>query len=97
MKIAKLVTGLILSFTLTSCIGSVIGVAVDTTTEVIKAPFVITGAVLGVAADTTVAVIATPFRMVGAAVGVDHNRHDRHSDGYRDRDRDRDRDAGDRQ
>jgi len=88
MKPAKIVLALTLSLLLTSCIGAVIGVAVDTTTEVIKAPFKITGAVLGVAADTTGAVIATPFRIVNAAVGgsdhhhshSDHERHDARHD-----------------
>lgn len=79
MKYPKLVVSLILALSLTGCIGSVIGVAVDTTTAVIKAPFQITGAVVGVAADTTGTVIAAPFRMANAAVGGNHhNDHDRH-------------------
>ncbi len=78
MKYPKLLVSLTLALSLTGCIGSVIGVAVDTTTAVIKAPFQITGAVVGVAADTTGTVIAAPFRMAHAAVGGD--RHDRHHD-----------------
>jgi len=79
MKYSKLFAGLILALSLTSCIGSVIGVAVDTTAAVVKAPFQITGAVIGVAADTTGTVIAAPFRMANAAVGGGrHNDHDRH-------------------
>ncbi|PCI78568.1 MAG: hypothetical protein COB20_06515 [SAR86 cluster bacterium] len=76
MKYPKLIASLILALSLTGCIGSVIGVAVDTTTAVIKAPFQIAGAVVGVAADTTGTVIAAPFRMAHAAVGGGH--HDDH-------------------
>lgn len=79
MKYPKLIVSLILALSLTGCIGSVIGVAVDTTTAVIKAPFQIAGAVVGVAADTTGTVIAAPFRMANAAVGGDrHDDHDSH-------------------
>lgn len=78
MKIVKLATAMVLAATLTGCIGSVIGVAVDTTATVIKAPFQLTGAVIGVTADTAGTVIAAPFRMVDAAVGGDHDHHDRH-------------------
>lgn len=81
MKYPKLLVSLTLALSLTGCIGSVIGVAVDTTTAVIKAPFQITGAVVGVAADTTGTVIAAPFRMAHAAVGGDH--HDDHDRRYR--------------
>jgi hypothetical protein len=76
MKYPKLIVSLILALSLTGCIGSVIGVAVDTTTAVIKAPFQIAGAVVGVAADTAGTVIAAPFRMANAAVGGGH--HDDH-------------------
>ena len=75
MKHPKLIVCLILALSLTACIGSVIGVAVDTTTAVSKAPFQIVGAVVGVAADTTGTLIAAPFRMANAAVGGDD--HDR--------------------
>jgi hypothetical protein len=78
MKYSKLAVGLSLALSLTGCIGSVIGVAVDTTTAVVKAPFQITGAVVGVAADTTGTVIAAPFRMAHAAVGG-NQRHDHDS------------------
>jgi len=78
MKYPKLLVSLILAFSLTGCIGAVVGVAVDTTTAVVKAPFQIAGAVVGVAADTTGTVIAAPFRMANAAVGGDH--HDNHGD-----------------
>ena len=79
MKHPKLIVCLILALSLTGCIGSVIGVAVDTTTAVIKAPFQIAGAVVGVAADTTGTLIAAPFRMANAAVGGgDHDRHHGH-------------------
>lgn len=80
MKYPKLIASLILALSLTGCIGSVIGVAVDTTTAVIKAPFQIVGAVVGVAADTTGTVIAAPFRMANAAVGGGHHDHDSHHD-----------------
>jgi|TARA_B110000263_G_C15036131_1_gene386394 prepilin signal peptidase PulO-like enzyme (type II secretory pathway) len=86
MRITKSLSVLFLALTLSSCIGNVIGVAVDTTTEIIKVPFVIAGTVLGVAADTTGAVIATPIRVIGAAVGVDHDHPD--SDPHRDSDQD---------
>ncbi|MFT7472496.1 MAG: hypothetical protein ACI8XU_002394 [Kiritimatiellia bacterium] len=76
MKYSKLIVSLTLALSLTSCIGAVVGVAVDTTTAVIKAPFQIAGAVVGVAADTTGTVIAAPFRMANAAVGGGH--HDDH-------------------
>jgi hypothetical protein len=76
MKSPKLMVSLILALSLNGCIGAVVGVAVDTTTAVIKAPFQIAGAVVGVAADTTGTVIAAPFRMANAAVGGGH--HDRH-------------------
>lgn len=82
MKYSKLLVGLLLSLSLTGCIGAVVGVAVDTTAAVIKAPFQLTGAVVGVAADTTGTVIAAPFRMASAAVGGghhdDHGRHHAH-------------------
>jgi hypothetical protein len=88
MRIGKILSALLLLTPLTGCIGSVIGVAVDTTTEVIKAPFAIAGTVIGVTAETAGTVIAAPFRMVDAAVGGEHDHHDR-------RDRERDRvDAG---
>jgi hypothetical protein len=77
MKYPKLIVSLILAFSLTGCIGSVIAVAVDTTTAVIKAPFQIAGAVVVVAADTTGTVIAAPIRMANAAVGGGHH-DDRH-------------------
>lgn len=81
MRTIRLLAALTLALSLTGCIGSVVGVAVDTTTAVIKAPFQITGAVVGVAADTTGTVIATPFRMASAAVGGGrHNDHDKHID-----------------
>lgn len=85
MKRSKLIASLALALTLTSCVGAVIGVAVDTTAAVVKAPYQLTGAVVGVAADTTGTVIAAPFRMANAAVGgtrhgdhEDHNRPHRH-------------------
>ena len=79
MKHPKLIVCLILALSLTGCIGSVIGVAVDTTTAVSKAPFQIVGAVVGVAADTTGTVIAAPFRVANSAVGGnDHDRHHGH-------------------
>ncbi|MDD9895230.1 MAG: hypothetical protein OXU66_08095 [Gammaproteobacteria bacterium] len=77
MKIAKMAVAAVLTASLTGCIGSVIGVAVDTTAEVVKAPFQLTGAVIGVTADTAGTVIAAPFRMVDAAVGGGHDHHDR--------------------
>ena len=79
MKSPKLIVSLTLALSLTGCIGAVVGVAVDTTVAVIKAPFQIAGAVVGVAADTTGTVIAAPFRMANAAVGGGHhNDHERH-------------------
>ena len=79
MKHPKLIVCLILALSLTGCIGSVIGVAVDTTTAVSKAPFQIVGAVVGVAADTAGTVIAAPFRVANSAVGGnDHDRHHGH-------------------
>jgi|TARA_B100000315_G_scaffold233660_1_gene246945 hypothetical protein len=90
MRIGKILSALLLSTLLTGCIGSVIGVAVDTTTEVIKAPFAITGTVIGVTAETAGTVIAAPFRMVDAAVGGGHDHYDR-------RDRERRRDRQDRE
>ncbi len=78
MKYPKMILTLALGLSLSSCIGAVIGVAVDTTAAVIKAPFQLTGAVVGVAADTTGTVIAAPFRMANAAVGGGHHDHDRH-------------------
>ena len=82
MRNAKLLCSLMLALSLTGCIGAVVGVAVDTTAAVIKAPFQLTGAVVGVAADTTGTVIAAPFRMASAAVGGgrhdDHDRDHRH-------------------
>lgn len=84
MKLAKLLVALTFAASLTGCVGAVIGVAVDTTTAVIKAPFQLTGAVLGVAADTAGTVIATPFRMVDAAVGGSHH----HGRSYRYRNHD---------
>jgi len=83
MKYPKLIVSLILALSLTGCIGAVVGVAVDTTTAVIKAPFQIAGSVVGVAADTTGTVIAAPFRMANAAVGGGHN------DGHHDHDHSR--------
>jgi hypothetical protein len=78
MRIGKILSALLLSTLLTGCIGSMIGVAVDTTVEVIKAPFAIAGTVIGVTADTAGTVIAAPFRMVDAAVGGEHDHRDRH-------------------
>lgn len=79
MKYPKLMVSLTLALSLTGCIGAVVGVAVDTTAAVIKAPFQIAGTVVGVAADTTGTVIAAPFRMANAAVGGgQHNDHDSH-------------------
>lgn len=86
MKFSKLLLAFIFAVSLTGCVGAVVGVAVDTTAAVIKAPFQLTGAVLGVAADTTGTVIATPFRMVDAAFGGSHHQHGRH-DRYNDHDR----------
>ena len=74
MKHPKLIVSLILVLPLIGCIGSVIGVAVDT--AAIEAPFQIAGAVVGVAAGTTGMVIVVPIRMVNAAVEGGH--HDRH-------------------
>lgn len=92
MKCSKLLLAFIFAASLTGCVGAVIGVAVDTTAAVIKAPFQLTGAVLGVAADTTGTVIATPFRMVDAAVGGSHHQHGRdhrYDDHHRSRRHDR--------
>lgn len=86
MKSIKLLLAFTLVVSLTGCVGAVIGVAVDTTAAVIKAPFQLTGAVVGVAADTTGTVIAAPFRMVDAAVSGDDHRH-RNRGRYRGRDR----------
>jgi len=96
MKFAKLAAAVILASSLTGCIGSMIGVAVDTTAEVVKAPFQLTGAVIGVTADTAGTVIAAPFRMVDAAVGGQHGHHDRdHRRGRDHRERhDHERDHG---
>ena len=74
MKHPKLIVSLILLLPLIGCIGSVIGVAVDT--AAIEAPFQIAGAVVGVAAGTTDMVIVVPIRMANAAVEGGH--HDRH-------------------
>lgn len=75
----KLLLMVVLTSTLSGCIGAVVGVAVDTTTAVIKAPFQLTGAVIEVAADTTGTVIAAPFRAVDAAFGGGHD-HSHDSD-----------------
>ena len=75
VKLLKLTTAALLASALTGCIGAVVGVAVDTTVAVVKAPFQIAGAVIGAAADTTGTVIAAPFRAVDAAFGDDHE-HD---------------------
>lgn len=69
MKCPKLIVSLALVLTLSSCVGAVAGVAVDTTAAVVKALFHLASAVVGVAADTTGTVIAAPFRMANAAVG----------------------------
>lgn len=74
-KLLKLTATAVLAATLTGCVGAVIGVAVDTTVAVVKAPFQIAGAVVGVAADTTGTVIAAPFRAVDAAFGGEHDHH----------------------
>ena len=74
MKHPKLIVSLILVLPLIGCIGSVIGVAVDT--AAIEAPFQIAGAVVGVAAGTIGMVIVVPVRMANAAVEGGH--HDRH-------------------
>ncbi len=75
MKFVKLRLVFAFATSLTGCVGAVIGVAVDTTAAVIKAPFQLAGAVIGVAADTTGTVIAAPFRMVDAAVGGTQYHH----------------------
>lgn len=75
VKLLKLTTAALLASALTGCIGAVVGVAVDTTVAVVKAPFQIAGAVIGAAADTTGTVIAAPFRAVDAAFGDDHEHH----------------------
>lgn len=84
-KLLKLIATAVFASTLTGCIGAVVGVAVDTTVAVVKAPFQIAGAVVGVAADTTGTVIAAPFRAVDAAFtgGHDHHRdsHEGHDHG----------------
>ena len=59
MRIGKILSALLLSTLLTACIGSVVEVAVDTTTEVIKAPFAIAGTVIGVTAETAGTVTLT--------------------------------------
>jgi hypothetical protein len=82
-NLLKLATAGVLVCALTGCIGAVVGVAVDTTVAVVKAPFQIAGAVVGVAADTTGAVIAAPFRAVDAAFGEEH---DYHSDSHKEHD-----------
>lgn len=69
MKCPKLIVSLALVLTLSSCVGAVAGVAVDTTAAVVKALFHLASAVVGVAANTTGTVIAAPFRMANAAVG----------------------------
>ncbi len=78
MKYPKIVACIALALILTGCVGAVVGVAVDTTVAVVKAPFQIAGAVIGVTADTTGTVIGAPFRMAGAAIGA--GRHDHHED-----------------
>lgn len=84
MKFSRILVSIALALSLTGCIGAVVGVAVDTTAAVVKAPFQLTGAVIGVAADTTGTVIAAPFRMAGAAVGAGrHHDHDAHHDEHR--------------
>lgn len=77
----KLGSTFCIAIMLTGCIGAVVGVAVDTTAAVVKAPFQLTGAVVGVAADTTGTVIAAPFRAVDAAFGGQHDHHDSHDHG----------------
>lgn len=80
----RLIVSIALALSLTGCVGAVVGVAVDTTTAVVKAPFQIAGAVVGVAADTTGTVIAAPFRMANAAVGGSHHSdRDRHHEHHR--------------
>ena len=77
MKHPKLIVSLILVLPSIGCIGSVIGVVVDT--AAIEAPFQIAGAVVGVAAGTKGMVIDVPIRMANAAVeGGDHDRHHDH-------------------
>ena len=89
MKHPKLIVSLILVLSLIGGIGSVIGVAVDTT--VIEAPFQIAGALVGVAAGTTGMVIDGPIRMANAAVegghrgrhhGHDHSEQDTEHSGH---------------
>jgi hypothetical protein len=70
-KLLKITTAALLASALTGCIGAVVGVAVDTTVAVVKAPFQIAGAVVEVAAGTAGTVIAAPFRAVDAAIGSD--------------------------
>jgi len=74
-NLLKLTAAGVLACALTGCIGAVVGVAVDTTVAVVKAPFQIAGAVVGVAADTTGAFIAAPFRAVDAAYGGEHDHY----------------------
>jgi hypothetical protein len=74
-NLIKLTAAGVFACALTGCIGAVVGVAVDTTVAVVKAPFQIAGAVVGVAADTTGAVIAAPFRAVDAAFDGEHDQH----------------------
>ena len=72
MKCPKLIVSLALVLTLSSCVGAVVDVAVDTT------------AVVAVAADTTGTVIAAPFRMANAAVGgTRHGDHEGHNRPHR--------------
>ncbi len=84
MKCPKLIVSLALVLTLSSCVGAVVDVAVDTTAAVVKAPFQLAGAVVAVAADTTGTVIAAPFRMANAAVGgTRHGDHEGHNRPHR--------------
>ena len=79
MKFRNLIVAILLSLSLSGCVGAVVGVAVDTTVAVVKAPLKIAGAVVGVAADTTGTVIAAPFRVANAAVGGSAHDHHEHN------------------
>ncbi len=48
-KLSNIVFILFISFTVSGCVGTIVGAAVDTTIEVAKVPFKVAGAVVDVA------------------------------------------------
>lgn len=70
-RVSKLILILLFCLSTTACIGTMVGVVVDTTIEVVKIPFKVGAAVIDVATDDDFTDLATNSTQVDSDLNTD--------------------------